>query len=239
MMAHDPIDYELTDDGACVNDDQYPVDRTVHSCCGVIGGHASGCRDDSQTDNESNRILAEGLKAVEEWRAENSAIAMARESQPQRLAQARDEAEEAREASLLAEPWESEVSALRGYTSDGRLSPEAIHLPNIPAKGLFGIRLAFDMLDAGQDWDLLDEVKARAFAMVGGDLGQAFLLFASALEIVSSLVVPQLLDEIERGGDWDTRIRLAEARTKAWNDRMPTFRNALDNFNGGDMETLS
>jgi hypothetical protein len=144
-----------------------------------------------------------------------------RDTQPERLARARAEAEEARELSLLVEPWEAEVSALRGYTGDGQTGTE-LHLPNMVAKQVFGARLAFDALDcADGDGDLVKNVLVRYFSMVRGDTGLAMLLLASALETICTLVVPQLLEEIEqRGSNYDARVMLAEARTKAWSRRV-------------------
>lgn len=43
MMAHDPIAYELTDDGADYDSADYPVDSRIRHCCGGIGGHTCDC----------------------------------------------------------------------------------------------------------------------------------------------------------------------------------------------------
>ncbi|MEB3062471.1 hypothetical protein [[Mycobacterium] zoologicum] len=42
-MAHPPIPYELTDDGADYDSADYPVDSTYYPCCNAIGQHASTC----------------------------------------------------------------------------------------------------------------------------------------------------------------------------------------------------
>ena len=80
-------------------------------------------------------------------------IEQARASQPARLAAARTEADEAREQSLLIEPWSEQLSALRAHTRDGQPTAQTLPLPNVIAKEMFGARLAFDLLDAGTDDD--------------------------------------------------------------------------------------
>lgn len=167
---------------------------------------------------ESERILAAGVAAAEEWRERKKAIKQSRESQPERLAKARADAETAADWSQIEEPFAQHVSALR--TRDGD-STANIALPSMQAKCLYGVRLAFDALDAGEDPDRLDKVKGDVFTMVGGDPGLAFLIFAEALDTIASLVVPQLLTDLEQhGSNYDARVTLAEARVKAWSDRV-------------------
>jgi hypothetical protein len=152
-------------------------------------------------------------------------LEQAKAIQPERLAQARDAADEARGWSLLEEPWESQITAVPTYNSDGERTGDALTIPNITAKELFGSRLCFDALDCGDDDDQIDEVFSRYFAMVNGDTGLAFLLFSSALRTIANLVVPQLLDEIEQqGSNYDARVMLAEALAKAWNGRVEEIR---------------
>jgi hypothetical protein len=145
--------------------------------------------------------------------------------QPERLAQARNDADEARGWSLLEESWESQITAVPTYDSAGERAGAALTIPNITAKELFGSRLCFDVLDCGDDDDRIDEVMGRYFAMVNGDTGLAFLLFSSALRTVANLVVPQLLEDIEQqGSNYDARVMIAEARAKAWNGRVSELR---------------
>lgn len=164
-----------------------------------------------------------------------ASIDRARHEQPLRLAAARKEADEARSRAEIEEPWHHEVSALRAYTRGGKPTGNALPIPNLIAKELFGARLAFDMLDAGSDPDRLDEVKNRYFSMVGGEPGQAFLLFAAALETVAGIVVPMFLDEVEQqGANWEARVLLAEARVKTWSDRVGNHRVPTDETGAGD-----
>lgn len=179
-------------------------------------------------DTTLDDIAAASQSASERMRAWIDSIEQSRDTQPERLVQARAEADEARGWALIEEPFETQVSALRAYTRDGQPTGNATALPNLKAKTLFGARLAFDMLDAGgEDYDRVEEVQSRYFAMVGGDPGLAFLLFAEALELVAALVVPQLLEDLEQhGNNYDARVMLAEARTKAWRDRVANHEGA-------------
>lgn len=144
--------------------------------------------------DEPDRVFAERM------RERLDEIDRARDAQPERLAAARAEADEARGWSLIEEPFE-------------------VTLPGVTARELFGARLCFDVLDCGDDVDQIDEVLARLFATTGGDTGVTMLIMSVALSAAAALV-EQLLNEIEQHGDWDTRVRLAQARTKAWRDRI-------------------
>jgi hypothetical protein len=55
------------------------------------------------------------------------------------------------------------------------------------------------------------------------------LIMGAALSTTASLIVPQLLDEIEtRGSDYGERVRLCEARAKAWSGRVHELREPQD-----------
>jgi hypothetical protein len=166
---------------------------------------------------------------IKQLEAQIAAMKRARENQPERLAQARSDADEARGWSLIEESWESQITAVPAYNSDGERTGDALTIPNLTAKELWGTRLCFDAIDCGDDDDQIDEVFHRYFAMVNGDTGLAFLLFSSALRTVATLVVPQLLDVIEnQASDYDMRVMLAGARVKAWNGRVDDLRGAQD-----------
>ncbi|UVO13785.1 hypothetical protein NM962_06825 [Mycobacterium sp. SVM_VP21] len=57
MTDHDPIGYELTDLGADPDSHLYPVDSATRTCCGVIGGHARGCRAGLAEDSPMRQAL--------------------------------------------------------------------------------------------------------------------------------------------------------------------------------------
>lgn len=180
-------------------------------------------------DEESDRIIAEGMSAVEAMRERARQIEEAKASQPERLAKARSDADEARGWSLIEEPFSEQCQALKSADGDTMLT-----IPNITAKELFGARLAFDLLDAGDDWDQVDTVLTRMFTTANGDTGLAFLLATSALSTIATLVVPELLNEIEQGAsNWDIRVSLAEARAKSWRGRVSALREAQDEDDSG------
>jgi hypothetical protein len=140
----------------------------------------------------------------------------AKTSQPERLAKARSDAEEARGWALIEEPLDGQVQSIASIDGTASLS-----LPNITAKELWGARLAFDILDCGDDFDRIDAVISRLFSAANGDTGLMMLIQAAALSMIASLIVPQLLDEIEHSGsNYDERVRLAEARAKVWHGRI-------------------
>lgn len=149
-------------------------------------------------------------------------IEKSRAEQPQRLAKARKEADEARGWAVIEEPWADQLVALPAIDkTTGERTGNALTLPSIVAKELFGARLAFDMLDCGDDFDRIDEVQNRYFTESKGDTGLLFLVAFSALSTIASVVVPRMLDDVERhGSNYDARVLLAEARAKAWRGRV-------------------
>ncbi|WP_319454250.1 MULTISPECIES: hypothetical protein [unclassified Mycobacterium] len=147
-----------------------------------------------------------------------------RDEQPARLAKARSDAEEARGWALLEEPLDGQVKSITSIVGTAALS-----LPNITARELWGARLAFDLLDCGDDFDQIDAVINRLFSAANGDTGVSMVLMSAALSTIASLIVPQLLDEIEHtGSNYDERVRLAEARAKAWRGRVAEIRGGAD-----------
>ena len=176
------------------------------------------------TEHEENEIITAGLRAADQKRARVAAIEKAREEQPARLAKAREDAEVARGWSLIEEPFEDQVKTIASTDGTATLS-----LPNITARELWGARLCFDLLDCGDDYDQIDTVISRMFSTVNGDTGIAMVIMSAALSTIAGLVVPQLLDEIEHSGsNWDERVRLCEARAKAWNGRANELRAIQD-----------
>jgi hypothetical protein len=95
------------------------------------------------------------------------------------------------------------------------------------ARELYGARLAFDLLDCGDHFDEIDAVIGRLFTAAGGDPGVTMVIMSAALSTTAALIVPQLLEEIEHGGsNYTERVRLCEARAKAWNGRVSELRDA-------------
>jgi hypothetical protein len=144
--------------------------------------------------------------------------------QPERLAKARSNADEARGWALIEEPLDGQVKSIASIDGTASLS-----FPNITARELWGARLAFDLIDCGDDFDQIDATISRLFSAAKGDTGIAMVIMSSALSTIASLVVPQLLEEIEHSGsNYDERVRLAEARAKAWHGRVSELRGPQD-----------
>lgn len=161
------------------------------------------------------------LSIADECRAQIDRIEKSRDEQPARLAKARSDADEARGWALIEDPFENHVTSIASVDGSTTLT-----LPSITAKELWGARLCFDLLDCGDDFDQIDTVMSRLFSTVNGDTGMAFVVATSALSTIAGLVVPQLLDEIEHGAsNYEERVRLAEARAKAWHGRVDEIRN--------------
>lgn len=58
MMTHDdPIDYVLADPADDADHNLHPVDSATRTCCGVIGGHARGCRAGLAEDSPMRQAL--------------------------------------------------------------------------------------------------------------------------------------------------------------------------------------
>lgn len=168
---------------------------------------------DDATIQSAMEIARRRMRCIEE-------LERACDEQPARLVEARARADEARGWSLIEEPFDDQVTSIPADDGTATLA-----LPNITAKELWGARLCFDLLDCGDDYDQLDTVMSRMFTTARGDTGLAFLIASSALKTVAALVVPQLLDEIEReASNYEERVRLAEARAKAWDGRVSEIR---------------
>lgn len=163
---------------------------------------------------------AAGESFAERLREQVAVIGYARDTQPERLAKARADADVARDWSQIEDPFANNLAALRVYTRAGEPTANTLATPSAEAKVLYGARLAFDMLDAGCDDGQIDDVKSRYFAMSGGDPGIAMIIAFEALEIIASTVVPKMLGGLEHGGNYDARVLLAEAQVKAWRTRI-------------------
>jgi hypothetical protein len=175
-------------------------------------------------DNLSPDEMATLLSAKDILRRRVEEIELSRDEQPARLAKARSEADEARGWALIEEPFENQVKSISSV--DGSVT---LALPNVIAKELWGARLCFDLLDCGDDCGQIDTVMNRLFSTVNGDPGMAFLIATSALSTIASLVVPQLLEEIEHSAsNFDYRVRLSQARAKAWAGRVDEIRRQDD-----------
>jgi hypothetical protein len=85
----------------------------------------------NHTDVESDAIIAAGLSAVDRLREQIAAMEEAKASQPERLAAARSDAEEARGWALLEEPLGGQVASIASIEG-----AESLTVPNMVAKEL-------------------------------------------------------------------------------------------------------
>ncbi|MCU1697352.1 MAG: hypothetical protein JWR34_3415 [Mycobacterium sp.] len=144
----------------------------------------------------------------------------AKHSQPARLAEARAKANAERENALAAEPWADMITGIPTIDPESGELTGIWGMPNIDGKEVFGTRLAFDLLGCCADEDQVAETLRECFKMTG-DPGHAFLVCAAALETIANHVMPALLDTYEdKSGDYETRVRLADAARNAWAARV-------------------
>lgn len=183
-------------------------------------------------DELLGRLQSSGSSAAGELREQLCRLQLARATQPERLSKARQEAEEARQWAQIEEPWKAQCAEVSSV--DGSMS---LTVPNWIGKEVFGARLAFDILDCGDDIDRQNSVLSSYFAMVDGDPTQAMMLWWSALTTIATTVVPMMLDEIEtHASNYEARILLAQARTKAWSERVGPLRAECHANTGSDTE---
>jgi hypothetical protein len=97
--------------------------------------------------------------------------------------------------------------------------------PTIEGKGLFGTRLAFDLLGCCDDEEQVSETLNDYLSMVK-EPGHLFLIAFAALSVIADHVIPQMLEVIEdQASNWDVRVTLAEAARNAWAARVNDIRN--------------
>jgi hypothetical protein len=83
------------------------------------------------TTNPADMSLDDIRRAADEAQPYVDQIRAARADQPERLAKAREDADEARGWSLLEEPWNTLISTIPANNSEGQRTGEAPALPNI------------------------------------------------------------------------------------------------------------
>ncbi|MEZ0385238.1 hypothetical protein [Mycobacterium sp. pW045] len=143
----------------------------------------------------------------------------AQQLQSERLAEARARAEAEKRKTLAAEPWSAVVTAVPTVGTGGELTG-ILSMPVVDAKELFGGRLAYDLLGCCDGEDQVRRMLVEYFAMIR-EPEHAFLVAFTALKVIASYAVPVMLDSLEcHGGDYESRVRLADAALNAWATRM-------------------
>ncbi|TYQ10822.1 UNVERIFIED_ORG: hypothetical protein L601_002000000590 [Gordonia westfalica J30] len=142
-----------------------------------------------------------------------------RDEQPTKLAEMRAQADTERDWARINEPWSATLGAIPTYRSDGDMTElhGAMSMPSIAAKEIWGCRLAFDV--ASSDRPANDIVQEYFGDIRNPD--HLMLVFAAAIDTLADYVIKPMLDVVEqRGGDYEMRVRLADAARNAWNTRI-------------------
>lgn len=134
-----------------------------------------------ETDDWLDRTAAAARRALAD-------VEESQRTQPERLAEARDRADDERIKALTQEPWADVVIGIPSVDLRGVLV-----LPTIAGKELFGARLAFDLLGGCADEEQVTEKLTEYYEMIG-EPAHMFLVCAAALDTIANHVVPVLLD---------------------------------------------
>jgi hypothetical protein len=177
----------------------------------------------TDTDN-TDEFMPDRLESMAaQCRAQLAHIEQARDEQPARLAEAREQAERARTDAVAVEPWDSLLSAIPTVDLDGQLDG-MLSLPNVDAKELFGTRLAFDLLGCCPNKAEVDEMLKHYLWMVK-DPEHLFLIASAALRVIACRVMPGLLHIVEeQASRYDVRVNLVDAARNAWAARVNDLR---------------
>jgi hypothetical protein len=174
----------------------------------------------ADVDRDLDPVKRCGAAAREALLRELEVIEESKRSQPQRLVEMRAQAEDERIKALMDEPWADFVTGIPTVTGDGERTSDAVAMPTIVGKELFGTRLAFDLLAHCGDEERVAEILRTYYKMTGGPR-HMFLVCAAALDTIAIHVIPALLDTLEhQASDYDARVRLAEAARNAWAARV-------------------
>ncbi|MEP9417470.1 hypothetical protein ABLE92_24435 [Gordonia sp. VNQ95] len=173
----------------------------------------AGARSADPTDLDDR--LDELHHAATEARRLLAHLEQSRDTQPQRLADMRAQADTERAQARTDEPWLDTVGALPATDQDGMVVG-MLGLPSINAKAIWGTRLAFDLVSR----DLpAKQILSELFSDVR-DIDHLMLIFAEACETLAESIVAPLLEVIEtRASDYDMRVQLADAARNAWSVR--------------------
>ena len=147
----------------------------------------------------------------------------AKRTQRERLAQARSRAEDERIMALAAEPWPDCGNTAPAIDIGNGEYNGMVSMPTVAGQELFGMRLAFDLVGCCGDEEQVAD-KLREFRRMTGDPSHGLLVYAAALDFIASDLYPAMLDSYEAtSGDYDARVRLAEAARRAWSARLADF----------------
>ncbi len=103
-------------------------------------------------------------------------------------------------------------------TMDGTGGVSAV--PTRAGAELMGRRMAFDLLAVSDRPKEAQRVFHDHVALLGASAPHVLTVVTAALMVMSVQIVPEAIDQLERLGDFDTRVNLADAARIAWSLRL-------------------
>lgn len=201
------------------------------------GGDELGCEgdEDRRSENQAQHdadleLIESGAAAARKLLAD---LERARDEQPAILAKMRDEAEEERDRCRVEEPWMDTVGAIPSYVDNDGVAElhGMMSMPSIAGKEVWGCRLAFDVASSARP---ANDVVCEYFSDIA-DTDHLMLVFAAAIDTLADHVIKPMLEVVERkGGDYEMRVRLADAARNAWATRITSMSEMPDTNQGGD-----
>lgn len=137
-----------------------------------------------------------------------------------KLSQTRASAEREREQCLAieSERWDW-MSGLLPVRNDNGEATDFLSLPGTTAQDTWAMRLVGDLLGCSTTPEQVDETLRRYFDLVR-DPEHLYWIYSSALAAIATVIVPKMLDGLEKAGNYDARVALAEMAAEAWKARV-------------------
>ncbi|MBN7451025.1 hypothetical protein [Mycobacteroides abscessus] len=138
-----------------------------------------------------------------------------REDQSRRLSEALEQAARAKAQALEDQPWSTLCDVYATMEGEGGVASVA----KPEGTELMGRRLAFELLSYCDSPLDAKRVFEDHIARLGAP-AHILSVLAAALTVMSMQIVPEMVDQLERLGDFDTRVNLADAARIAWSLRL-------------------
>lgn len=161
-------------------------------------------------------LINKGAAAARQLLAQ---IEEAQREQPAKLADMRRRAAIESDRCRVEEPWLDHVSAIPSYMTDGEVTElhGMLAMPSIAAKEIWGCRLAFDVVSTDRP---ANDVIADYFNDIR-DPEHLMLVFAAAIDTLADHIIKPMIETVEtHAGDYEQRVRLADAARNAWAARI-------------------
>lgn len=168
-----------------------------------------------------NMTVDELRDLIDHLDAQRKQVESDRDTQPQQFHDMMLIARAAQQKAFDEEPWNDLWTALPGYTADGEIGG-MLALPNLTARDLFGLRLAFEIVCASDEEDVLDILNEFFTHVHSTD--HMFLIATAALKSIALYILPTMFEQIEqRASNWNLRVNLADALRNSWEQRVRNF----------------